>query len=270
MLYVPPHRRTEVLGALLPSTPEPGSQGGFHLLEQDRVGDAWVSEDRSSGLMTTQHGAWVYGEPNPKVGSFLKKLGFRGPVHGAVSSVDPRRAIEGYAQEDERTYVVFVSDEAPDSPPPPSEIATRAPMPQDTQDIERSKGRWVLALWPTPHEARYSVVGLDPKDQLIGVGGARSISPRYAEIAVWIAPEWRQHTLALTHAGQVFPPIIEAGLAVTAMAREQNEPAIAAARAVGWDVVGTCHAVLTGSVRAARDAERLGTLQRARERSLGE
>lgn len=230
--------RTQLLGPLLPAAPPPGSQAGFHLLAEPHVGHAWITAAGDAAVVVVGREAWVMGAATTEIGSLLLGNGWSGTIAPAVSTFDPGEFFAAEPRNVERR-IVYTMERAPDRPPLPDPLEHRPVRPGEDARLRSGSGSWVLSLWDPPSGATGAAVIVErATDRIVAVGGARTLSGAYAEIAAWIEPGYAGRGLLAAASPWFFRRFLDEGYRITALIRDEHEPAHRYATKVGWAPVG--------------------------------
>lgn len=243
--------RAAALRGFRPDEPEPGCQAAEHfLIHAPTVGDLWVTEDGGAGVLVHEREAFVMGTPDPEIGRLLHDNSYFGTVCPATSSLDTMAFLDAPVRKTVRR-AVFTKQHAFERPPLPPPLKVADIAPDLDAAVSSSRGAWVLNLWPTLHDATGAQIILHGR-AVVAVGGARTLSTDYAEIAAWIDRPLAGRGLLANASAGLFAQYGDLGVAVTSLISLENEPALRYAVKVGWEKVAEETIAHIGDQRNAR------------------
>lgn len=229
--------RAELLAALLPAEPQPGSQAGWQLRDH-AVGTCYRGARGLCALVVVGPSAFVFGKARPEVARQLADDGFDGTLAGATSSLDPRPAVPKSLAAGATTRHVLIAGPPRHSPPPPPGVLWRPPLADDLPALQRTPGGQVFALWESPLTAPFALLAVTGSGQLLAAVAASALSPAYAELSAWADQSAARTGLMASGTLPVLEPILASGRLPTSTVLAGNAAALASATRAGWEAVG--------------------------------
>lgn len=239
MFKVAPGEVADLVRALRPARPEPGTQIAHHLEEHHTVAEVWTTPDRATAVVRHQREAWILGEPNPAIGEWLHETDFEGAVSGGWTSMDISPAVDHVYRAQPDPWTVITVEEVPPHPhlTAGSDVTLRELRADDGPALAAMQsGQWVVDLWEAPGKMPYTAC-LVLGDAIVGIGAPRTLSPAYAEYAAWLHPGLQAQGVAFTAASQAFSRMLADGVTPCAVIRVGNRAARGIAAKLGATVV---------------------------------